>query len=121
MIFVFLLVGILFVGLAIPLVRRKVPPNQLYGLRVPATLESEAVWYEANARSGRDLLWLGIGIIVASSVLYVIPWSESGHYLVICVSVVLVGVVGYCLRAFLIVKEVKAELGGVGDVEEGES
>ena len=121
MIFLFWLVGLLFVGLAIPLVRRKVRPNQLYGLRVPATLENEAVWYEANARSGRDLLWLGIGVIVASSVLYPIPWSEPGHYLVMCLSVVLVGVVGYCLRGFLIAKEVKAELGESGGIEGGES
>jgi uncharacterized membrane protein len=53
-------VGLLIVALAVPLIRRRVPPNGLYGLRVPATFADEWVWYEANARSGRDLLWLGM-------------------------------------------------------------
>ena len=59
--------GLLFIGLAIPLLRRRVRPNGLYGVRVPATFEDEAVWYEANARSGRDLLAFGV-LIVGSAV-----------------------------------------------------
>lgn len=57
--------GLLFVLIAIPLMLRKVPRNPLYGLRVPATWRSEWVWYEANAKSGRDLLIFGL--IVAGS------------------------------------------------------
>jgi uncharacterized membrane protein len=53
-------VGLLFVAISIPLIRRRIPPNGLYGLRVPATFADEWVWYEANARSGRDFLWLGL-------------------------------------------------------------
>ena len=52
--------GLLFAALAIPLMRRRVPPNGLYGLRVPATFADEWVWYEANAKSGRDLLCFGL-------------------------------------------------------------
>jgi uncharacterized membrane protein len=53
-------VGLVFVAIAIPLIRRRIPPNGLYGLRVPATYADEWVWYEANACSGRDFLWLGL-------------------------------------------------------------
>jgi uncharacterized membrane protein len=56
----FSLVAILFMGLAWPLMRRWVKPNYLYGLRVPATLADEFVWYEANAKTGRDLFSLGL-------------------------------------------------------------
>ncbi len=56
----FIAVSLLLIGLALPLMRRRVKPNALYGLRVPATLADEWVWYEANARSGRDLLLLGL-------------------------------------------------------------
>jgi uncharacterized membrane protein len=61
--------GFLFILLSIPLIRRRVPPNGLYGLRVPATFANEWVWYEANARSGRDLLRAGIIVLVLSLVL----------------------------------------------------
>jgi len=51
--------SLVMISIAIPLLLRRVPPNALYGLRVPATFADEWVWYEANARSGRDLLALG--------------------------------------------------------------
>ena len=53
------LLGVL---IAVPLARRRVPPNPLYGFRTPTTLRDEFVWYEANAYFGRGLLWAcGIG------------------------------------------------------------
>ena len=57
---IFSLIGLLFIGLSIPLLRRRIGPNAWYGLRVPATLEDEEVWYQANAKSARDLLLLGL-------------------------------------------------------------
>jgi uncharacterized membrane protein len=57
---VFVLAALLLIVLAIPLIQRRIKPNHFYGLRVPATFADEWVWYEANARSGRDLLVLGI-------------------------------------------------------------
>jgi uncharacterized membrane protein len=53
-------VGILLIALAVPLMRRSVPPNGWYGLRVAATFADEWVWYEANAQHGRDLFILGV-------------------------------------------------------------
>ena len=60
---VFVATGLLLMGLAVPLARRRVPPNDLYGLRVPATRRDDVVWYEANARSGRDLFALGALVV----------------------------------------------------------
>lgn len=47
--------GPLLVLLAIPLWLRRIPPNRFYGVRTRETLADEALWYEVNARSGRDL------------------------------------------------------------------
>jgi uncharacterized membrane protein len=47
--------GPLLVLLAIPLWARRVPPNRFYGVRTRTTFSDEALWYEINARSGRDL------------------------------------------------------------------
>jgi uncharacterized membrane protein len=57
--------GLLTVIVAIPLALRRVPPNRWYGLRVPATLADREVWYAANQRTGRDLVWLGLALVVA--------------------------------------------------------
>jgi len=81
----FIVVGLIQIGAAIPLLLRRVPPNHLYGLRVSETLSEEAVWYEANARSARDLLGVGVGTIVLAVVLKVLSWGRGDHYaLVVC-------------------------------------
>lgn len=46
------------------MIRRRVTPNALYGLRVPAAFADEWVWYEANAQSRRDLRRLGVLVVV---------------------------------------------------------
>ena len=91
--FLFLLVGTLFILLSIPLMRRSVKPNQLYGLRISATFADEWVWYEANARSGRDLLILGLFIIAASLALPAVPGVTSERHLRLLMGLTFSGVV----------------------------
>ncbi|HXG58919.1 MAG TPA: SdpI family protein [Thermoanaerobaculia bacterium] len=79
----FVAAGVLLIVVAIPMALRRVPPNGLYGLRVPATFASERVWYEANARSGRDLLCAGAGQIVLAVGLRAVPAIREGAYALI--------------------------------------
>jgi hypothetical protein len=51
--------GPVFILLSIPLLFRWIPRNRLYGFRVAATLRSDTVWYDVNARSARHLLLIG--------------------------------------------------------------
>ena len=67
---------------AVPLIQRRVPPNVLYGLRVPATLADEWVWYEANARSGWELLTLGALLFVLTFALLALPVSHEAQGLI---------------------------------------
>lgn len=76
---VFVASGALLVALGLPLMRRRVLPNAWWGLRVPATLAAEEVWYEVNAASGRDIVWLGIAIIVAALVLPLLGISPEAY------------------------------------------
>lgn len=71
----FVLTGLLCIGLAVPMILRRVPPNHLYGLRVRATFANEEVWYEANAASGWDLAWLGVVLVLLALGL---PWLGLG-------------------------------------------
>ena len=78
MTWVFAVFGLFMALAAIPLMLRRVPPNPIYGLRVPATFRDERVWYDANAASGRDMLFLGIVAIVAGFVVPRVatnPWT----------------------------------------------
>lgn len=50
--------GVLLIMGGIPLYLRRVPPNPLYGVRLRATRD-ERIWYEINARAGRDLVVIG--------------------------------------------------------------
>jgi len=72
--------GLLLVVLAVPLIRRRVPPNGWYGLRVHATFADEWVWYEANAKSGRDLMILGVLQILLALGLPMVPGLSKKAY-----------------------------------------
>jgi uncharacterized membrane protein len=85
----FVAVGLLCIGLAVPLIRRRIKPNNTYGLRVPATFADEWVWYEANAGTGRDLLYGGLCQLAAALVFLPLPFIA---YVLINAGVVLASV-----------------------------
>ncbi len=87
----FVSVGLLMVGLALPLVLRRVKPNAAYGFRTPRTLSDESVWYEANAFAGRLTLGLGTGFALASIVLYFPLGENFVVYNIVCGVVLLAG------------------------------
>jgi uncharacterized membrane protein len=73
---IFIFVSIFFmaallVGLSIPLVQGKVPPNSTYGFRTSKTLADPSIWYEANRFAGRVsitvsivMIFLGIALLL---------------------------------------------------------
>ena len=71
--------GPVLVLVSIPLIFRWVPRNRLYGFRVAATLRHDAVWYDVNARSGRQFLVLG-ALMVALD--FVLPLSLRNQILI---------------------------------------
>ena len=62
------LVGLLFIGLSIPLMQGRVPPNRYYGFRTAKTLSDTKIWYEVNRISGNDM-FLGGAVITLSSII----------------------------------------------------
>lgn len=59
--------GLLFIIISLPLVRRKVPMNRLYGFRFRRAFESESLWLRINAYGGRQfIIWsvvmTGVGL-----------------------------------------------------------
>jgi hypothetical protein len=72
--------GLLLTALAIPLWRRKIGPNPLYGFRVKQTLEDTAVWYEVNAVAGKGMLADGLVVVVAALLLAAVPGIGIDRY-----------------------------------------
>jgi uncharacterized membrane protein len=89
--FPFVLVGAVLIAVAIPMWLRRVPPNPLYGLRVPATFADPWVWYEANAASGRDLIVNGVLLIVVAVALEPIRSIPEPVYVLCCALVLGIG------------------------------
>lgn len=100
----FPLIGLASLLLGWPLARRRVPPNRWYGVRLRATMSSPAVWYEANALCGDDLVRLGLVLLVISLALpFVRGLSELG-YVAICLAVFVVGSIRATVRSIGVAK-----------------
>lgn len=88
----FLFEGLLFMGLSLPLIQRRVKPNPWYGFRTPKTLSSERIWYLANEYSGRLLFVTGL-IVAAAAILLtplgLIPYVGIAAYRFGCTAVLI--------------------------------
>jgi len=76
----YVVLGLLMVVLAVPLIKRKVKPNGLYGFRLPQTLNDPDVWYAVNAHFGRRLLVTGMATTLAALLLYRLPGLDVDSY-----------------------------------------
>jgi uncharacterized membrane protein len=98
----FAMVGLLFIGLSIPLILGRVPPNHFYGCRTARTLSDPKIWYEANRASGKDFFIAGALILTASlAMLEFGQGANPNHVVITLVSVLVLSVSGaawHCLR-----------------------
>jgi uncharacterized membrane protein len=76
--------GLLLIAFGLPLWLRRIPRNRLYGVRFRSTLADEDVWYEINARCGRDLVAIGVVYValLAATLTLGRSWSVGVRLLV---------------------------------------
>ena len=104
MVALYVLLGLLFAAIALPLIQRRVPPNPWYGFRFPATLNDPAVWYPVNAYGGRLMLIYGLVVAVAALLfgwLFSRGEENVGAFFFACTAVLMLGIVAItilCLR-----------------------
>ena len=84
--------GLLLIGLSIPLLRRKVPPNRWYGFRTPLTLETPDVWYAVNAWAARWLIIAGLVLCVGALLGLLLPAAWLPAYVLLLSTLLIVGV-----------------------------
>lgn len=73
-------IGILFILISLPMLYGRIPPNPIYGFRVPKTLKNPEVWYPVNAHFARRMVWIGIIIFISAIGLALIPGINIDIY-----------------------------------------
>jgi len=72
--------GLLLAGLSVPLILHKVPPNDFYGLRVPAADDDPRAWYRVNAFAGQRFMLAGLGTSLGAIILYFVTPQDVSQY-----------------------------------------
>lgn len=96
--------GLLTAAMAVPLIRRKIKPNALYGFRVRKTLEDPGLWYEANAYAGKCLLWFGVASSLSCITLYFAP-IDPVAYALACLTITMGGLATGVILSFRYLKQ----------------
>ena len=98
-------IGLTQLVLGVPLIQRRVPPNPVYGFRVPSTLTNARLWYRVNRRLGWWLLSSGLADLLAAPLFYLAHREDAAHFIawagtfvVITVMLMVAGTVWHYLR-----------------------
>ena len=83
---VYVTAGSLLISLSIPLYLGKIPPNPIYGFRVPKTLDNPKLWYKVNRYSARFLILTGVLSVLTAALLYLIPGISVDAYALGCLA-----------------------------------
>ena len=90
----FAVVGLVLIGVSIPLIMRKVPPNSFYGCRTRKTLSNSRIWYEANHIAGIDFCIGGVVVLFSALAMFVLGQKADANYAVAALVVILLAAVG---------------------------
>ncbi|MBU2761267.1 SdpI family protein [Acidithiobacillus sulfurivorans] len=67
------LLGVVSIGVGLPLYWNQIPSNPFYGIRIPKALESEESWYAINHVGGKRIVVAGICFIMLAFILIFSP------------------------------------------------
>ncbi len=99
----YVLIGCLFIALAVPLIQGRVKPNPFYGFRVRKTLNDRDTWYAVNAYFGRRFAVIGLLVAVAGIVfspLGLIPQCGAMVYMAIGHGIMIAGLIWVTIDTF---------------------
>ena len=99
--------GILILCLSLPLIYRKVPMNDYYGVRIQAAFKSEKLWYEVNAYGGRLLAKWSILIIASGVIGFFLSQRYFIAYQVVETFIILIAVLAPLVQVMLWARQFK--------------
>jgi hypothetical protein len=104
----YIISGLFLAALSVPLIKRRVPPNAIYGFRVRPTIENPAIWYRVNAYAGKYLLATSLATALAALAFYLVPDITIDEYALACLGIVAIMVtitIVQCVRLLIEIKE----------------
>jgi len=110
-----IILGLLNIGSAlviilvsIPLIKRKIKMNYLYGVRIRKSFESEENWYNINEYGGKQLAIWSFLMILAGLACFLIPIKDPDRILLplimgvgpitICIAIALIRIIAYAKK-----------------------
>ena len=102
----FFVTGLLFSGLSVPLIRKKVKMNSWYGIRVPAAMLNENIWYEVNAIMGRYLFAFGLLTSVISVQFILHPLEYEYQMVYTLLGILIFGTILFIKLSYITAKRV---------------
>ena len=114
---VFIGSALLILLLGIPMALGKVPPNGLYGVRLPVTMNNRAAWDAANEHFGWWMIVSGLLSLGAFFLGYILGWSVDSTatlYVIVMMLPLTVGAITSIMAAYRAESESEAK-GTKGD------
>lgn len=111
---VFIAVGLIYIGVGVPLWQRRIRRNPWYGLRCPDSLSSDAVWYESNAICGKQFVQLGAVFIAVAGALYFVRWSDPEVYALALCGVLTFGTILVAVLSLSAAQRIRRRIEGDG-------
>ena len=96
----YIFVGLVLIILSIPLISSKVSRNNLYGIRIGKSFESDENWYVINRYGGTVLLVVGI-LVSALGISYALVGDVSTMLEIILLFLPIVLIMLGCIIAYL--------------------
>jgi uncharacterized membrane protein len=94
------IVGVIYIGLGIPLLLGEFRPNAWYGCRTQKTVSSEEVWYPVNRVTGRYMIISGVAVILSAFGVFILRRSLGpNHGAVILLVVLVLSVAGMVIES----------------------
>ena len=79
-----IVVGVLFILLCLPLLKRRIPMNGLYGFRFRQSFTSEENWYRINEYGAQRMILWSLGIVFFGLMLFMPAFYKNPGILVLC-------------------------------------
>jgi uncharacterized membrane protein len=86
----YIFIGLLLIGLAIPMYLGKVKMNKVYGARFKKSFESDENWYKINKYAGKLMIICSIPIVVLGVLSFFITFNIITLILYVILLIVLV-------------------------------
>ncbi len=100
--------ALLIILVCIPLIKRRIKMNRLYGVRIKKSFESEENWYAINAYGGKQFAIWSLLMIPAGLACFLIPVNDPNQGwlplvmgtgpITVCILIVMIKIMAYAKK-----------------------